>query len=131
MKRILCCMFAALMVFSMLILPTLAMAQGQADEECNDMHGHIHLAVGTEIRPMAECNHDWPYSTIYRPTQIGFYIQQRYYKVCSNCGEEYSWYTNGASVANHKGPYSYITNGTDSNGNPLYLKKCNACGEYV
>lgn len=129
MKRLISLTFAALMIASALVLPAVAVAQSETQDDCCS-HDHTSVAAEWGIMPIKECDHDWPYSTIYRQVRVGCKIYQRYYKLCSYCGEEYSWYSAGAATTSHKGPYIYERVGTDTDGSALYKKKCKACGVY-
>lgn len=128
MKKILSLLLAAMMMFSMLVLPALALAQEATHDAC-ECNAH---AVGENAEPMAECRHEnWPYSTIYTPTRVGCYIQQRYYKVCSNCGESYTWYKQGNDKLSHLGPYVYVAVGVDEEGESIFKRKCQSCGKFL
>lgn len=128
MKRRICLLLAVMMMFSALVLPALALAQEVMHDDC-ECHAH---AVGETVEPMAECRHeDWPYNTIYTPTRVGCYMQQRYYKVCTNCGEAYSWYKGGADTVSHLGPLYYKACGVDAEGETIYKRACKACDEFI
>lgn len=127
MKRQICLLLAVMMMFSMLVLPALALAQEVMHDDC-DCHAH---AVGETVEPMAECNHeDWVLIPSYIWVQSGCkkYEYLSYY--CTNCGDTVSNTRTGNWIDAHKGPYSYVLVGTDESGN-IYRKKCDTCGNYV
>ena len=127
MKKLVVFMLVALFLLGSFPMAFAEEPEAHEHDGCCEM-----LAVSGEIVPYAPCRHsDFPYNTVYRIVRSYCTMYPRYYMICTNCGEEYDYYSAGASYEDHLGPYTYVSAGVDADGNPIYHKLCERCNSYV